>query len=54
VRSEEVLYTAQCIIRDDDDAPDIVISDAEVDEVDSGNTTKLIFNVSLSTESEKP
>lgn len=46
-------YTAQCIIRDDDDAPDIVISDAEVDEVDSGNTTKLIFNVSLSTESGK-
>ena len=46
-------FTAECIIIDDDDAPDIIISNAMVDEVDAGTTTNLIFDVSLSGESGK-
>ncbi|AEY64992.1 Calx-beta domain-containing protein [Clostridium sp. BNL1100] len=45
--------TAKCTIKDDDAAPDIVVSNAEVDEDDSGINTKLIFNVKLSAESGK-
>ncbi|EPR11818.1 Calx-beta domain-containing protein [Ruminiclostridium papyrosolvens] len=45
--------TAKCTIKDDDAAPDIVVSNAEVDEDDSDNNTKLIFNVQLSAESGK-
>ncbi|ACL76817.1 Calx-beta domain-containing protein [Ruminiclostridium cellulolyticum] len=45
--------SVKCTIKDDDAAPDIVISNAAVDEVDLGNNTKLIFDVKLSAESEK-
>lgn len=43
--------TAQIFIIDDDDPPDIIISDASANEVDSGNTSNMMFSVSLSAES---
>ncbi len=46
--------TATCTIKDDDAAPNIVVSSHEVVESDTGNTTKLIFDVKLSAASGKP
>lgn len=45
--------TATCKIIDNDDPPNIVVSSPEVIEGDSGNNTKLIFNVNLSAASGK-
>lgn len=45
--------TATCTIIDNDDPPNIVVSSPEVIEGDSGNDTKLIFNVNLSAASGK-
>ncbi len=42
------ISTAKCTIIDDDDPPNIVVSSPEVIEGDSGNDTKLIFDVKLS------
>ena len=45
--------TAKCTIKDDDAAPDLIVSNPEVEESDSGNTTKLTFEVQLSAKSGK-
>lgn len=45
--------SATCTIQDDDDPPNIVVSTPEVIEGDSGNDTKLIFDVNLSIASGK-
>lgn len=45
--------SATCTIQDDDAAPDLLVTNPEVEESDSSNTTKLVFEVKLSAKSGK-
>ncbi len=45
--------SATCTIQDDDAAPDLLVTNPEVEESDSSNTAKLVFEVKLSAKSGK-